>query len=183
MEKEIRLLFVSRLIEGKGLQDIFPQMGAVKDYCDNIGENLVFDIVGDGPYKTEFEKMTQDLGINSFVVFHGQKRKNELVEYYSNADIYVFPSRSEGMPNSVLEAMSYGLPVLMTPCEGSAELIRDNGYVSDAARFGEYLIRMIERADATKSQGMRSLEMAKNEFSWRNTACSYLSLFEDILKE
>ena len=176
----VKLLFVSRIIEGKGVQDILPQLSIVKEHCAGLGKDLILEIVGDGPYKPELERMVSEFGIEDLVLFRGQKRKEDLPGYYQNADIFIFPSRSEGMPNSVLEAMSYGLPILMTPCEGSLELMQGNGYVVTADRFGESLIRMIDEEEITKRQGQRSLELVQKQFSWENAAHKYLELFEKV---
>ena len=64
------------------------------------------------------------------IQFVGQKEKDGIVPYYQNADLFILPSAKEGMPNVVLEAMACGLPIVMTSCEGSKELITDNGIIS-----------------------------------------------------
>ena len=178
----IRLLFVSRLLIGKGIQDILHQIKEVKEKCVTKGKRLEFWIVGDGPYRAELQQMVEEIGLTDTVTFWGFKTKAELEEYYLKGDIFVFPSRHEGMPNVVLEAMSYGLPILMTPCGGSDELIDGNGYVVTSDRFGEMLIHMIDDSDTTREQGLKSIKRVQNELSWDNAAGKYLTLFEEIRK-
>ena len=176
----VNLLFVSRLIEGKGLQDIFPQMRTLNDRCAAIGMGIRFSVIGDGPYKDAYEQMVNDLGIEDLVVFHGQKTKPELPDFYENSDIFVFPSRSEGMPNAVLEAMIYGLPVVMTPCEGSKELIDGNGYVVPPEEFADRIYELIVDPDLRKRLGDESRHRAEELFSWTGCADRYLELFNGI---
>ncbi|SER55564.1 Glycosyltransferase involved in cell wall bisynthesis [Butyrivibrio fibrisolvens] len=179
-QNDIRLLFVSRLIERKGLQDILPQMKELADRCYSTGKTIHFDIVGDGPYREVLEDIVSRYGITDIVTFHGQKSKAELPAYYSAADIFIFPSRKEGMPNVVLEAMSYGLPVIMTPCQGSDELIDGNGYVIDAESFAGRIYELTEDIGKRRSMGDRSLELVSEVFSWRQTANKYMELFGAI---
>ena len=176
----INILFVSRLIERKGLQDIIPQLPYVREYCVSIGKKIQFQIVGDGPYRETLENIVSEHNLQDTVVFYGQKNKNELPDFYRNADIFVFPSRKEGMPNVVLEAMSYGLPIIMTPCQGSDELIDGNGFVTDASNFGTKLIAMISDADLMKKQGKQSSHLVKDIFSWQRTSERYLDLFNNL---
>ncbi len=180
-DNTINLLFVSRLIERKGLQDIIPQLASVKEYCESLSKNIRFQIVGDGPYKETLENLTAECNLRDTVVFYGQKNKNELPEFYRNADIFVFPSRKEGMPNVVLEAMSYGLPILMTPCQGSDELVDGNGYVTEAKEFGAKLIDMLSSEEKLKDLGERSTYLVKEVFSWDKTADAYLNLFKKVI--
>lgn len=179
-DKEIRLLFVSRLIEGKGLQDIFPQLRSLSDRCDKLGKKLRYVIVGDGIYRDTLEKLCDDLRIRDIIEFVGYKNKSELVEYYGTADIFVFPSRSEGMPNVVLEAMSYGLPIVMTPCEGSTELIHDNGFISVAEDFSDRIWDIISDEGLKKHFSDTSRDLAQMRFNWGNTADMYLQIMNGL---
>lgn len=178
---ECHLLFVSRLIERKGLQDILPQLQHIIVNCAESGVKLTLDIVGDGPFRENLETMVKELNISDNVIFHGQKSKDLLPAYYSKADVFLFPSRKEGMPNAVLEAMSYGLPIIMTPCQGSDELIDGNGFVTDASGFGDKICELALNRERRRKMGDRSTELIENVFSWHNTAEKYLELFNKLL--
>ena len=180
-EEYIRLLFVSRLIERKGLQDILPQLRYISERCSQKGLRIQLDVVGDGPYKADLEKIAKEEEISDIICFHGQKNKDQLPMYYSNADIFVFPSRKEGMPNVVLEAMSYGLPIIMTPCQGSEELITNNGYITEYQKFGEKILSLCLNADKRKKMGNNSVKLVEEEFSWSNTSNLYLKIFSEIV--
>lgn len=179
----VRLLFVSRLIERKGLQFLLPQLSYIQQECQSVGKTIYLSVVGDGPYRDELVRIAEDSNAIDIVEFCGQKSKSELPKYYSEADIFLFPSKREGMPNVVLEAMSYGLPIVMTPCEGSEELIHDNGYVVPAEEFGKYIVRLI-CDDITRNQmRQKSREIIYKSFQWNQVADQYIRLFTKILSE
>lgn len=178
---EVRLLFVSRLIERKGLQLLIPQLNVIRQQCQNVGKSVRLSVVGDGPYRDELIKITKDSHVTDIVDFCGQKSKSELPKYYSESDIFIFPSKKEGMPNVVLEAMSYGLPVVMTPCEGSEELIHDNGYIVPAEEFEKYIVKLICNDKIRDQMGQKSKEIVKELFRWDQIANKYIELFMKIV--
>lgn len=173
-DKKIEILFVSRLIKGKGLQFIIPEMKRINQECDNR-VNLV--IVGDGPYREELEEITQKSGASLYVRFEGKKNKKELYPYYKSADFFILPSESEGMPNVVLEAMAMGLPVIMTPCGGSKELVQGNGYVASIDQFTERIIELCKDEQGRIHMGRQSEALARTKFSWQEKAKEYIELF------
>ncbi len=177
---KIKLLFVSRLIERKGLQDILPQLKEVQERCLTQEIQIELDVVGDGPYLNKLKEIAAIEGIRGIVHFNGQKTKLELPAFYSEADIFIFPSRKEGMPNVVLEAMAYGLPIVMTPCEGSEELIHGNGFVCNTNEFKDRIIQLCQDTKLRHIMGEKSRELIMNCFSWTNTAKQYLKVFEEI---
>lgn len=176
----LELLFISRLVERKGLQYIIPDLRNIEEAS---GKQIRFTIVGDGPYRGILEDMARKNEVSDMLTFVGQKDKDELLPYYQSGDIFVFPSKKEGMPNAVLEAMACGLPIVMSPCQGSEELIDGNGTIADAdlTRFGESLLDVI-KADAGDLQRMAdcSRQRAIELFSWKSVADSYLGLFDNI---
>lgn len=173
-DEEIHLLFVSRLIQGKGLQYIIPEMKRVNTAC---GRRVSLMVVGDGPYRGELEKITSDSDVRDYVSFVGKKKKEELYQYYNNADLFILPSESEGMPNVVLEAMAMGLPILMTPCGGSKELIIGNGRIEPIERFVDAMVEMCKDEPGRICMGKQSQLWARTKFSWREKAEEYVRLF------
>lgn len=171
------ILFVSRLIKGKGLQHIIPRMS---DIYDLTGARLT--IVGDGPYREELEKLTSDTNNSNYVSFVGKKNKQELYPYYSEADLFILPSESEGMPNVVLEAMSMGLPIVMTPCGGSKELIEGNGVITDIDSFVDNIVTLLRDESLRMVYGNNSEARVRELFGWRKAADAYISLMEKIIK-
>ena len=176
----IELLFVSRLIERKGLQYVIPYLHEIET---SSGRKIHLTIVGDGPYRGTLQTMAEESGVSSLITFEGQKDKSELLPYYQSGDIFVFPSKKEGMPNAVLEAMACGLPIVMSPCQGSSELIDENGVISapDPTKFKESLID-VTSADNEELKQMShcSRQRAQYLFLWKSVAERYLELFKYI---
>lgn len=172
---EINILFVSRLIRGKGLQYVIPEMRRISQKCD---EQIRLTIVGDGPYREELERITKETGMTDIVSFEGKKNKQELYSYYQNADLFILPSESEGMPNVVLEAMAMGLPIIMTPCGGSDELIDGNGEIVAIDRFADAVAALCEDQAGRIKMGKQSASLTRTKFSWQEKAKEYIKIFE-----
>jgi glycosyltransferase involved in cell wall biosynthesis len=175
----VKILFVSRLIEGKGLQYLIPNINEINDKVNKqCGKSIRLVIVGDGPYRGELEKVTAQSGTNELVNFEGRKNKDAVKLYYQDADIFVLPSLSEGMPNVVLEAMASGLPIIMTPCEGSKELITDNGIITSLDDLKDNIIKLCLDKDMRIEMGHKSLERVKTNFQWESIAGRYMEVLK-----
>ena len=174
-KEECRILFASRLIERKGLQFIIPKL---KDIDKKTSGKIKLIVVGDGPYREELELLTKSNDVEDMVEFAGQKSREEIVSYYQNADIFILPSKKEGMPNVVLEAMACGLPVVMTPCQGAAELINGNGYIADIGDFSEKMIELINDDLLLNKMGEMSRKLSVEKFGWNNAVDSYMKIIK-----
>ncbi len=80
-------------------------------------------IIGEGPQRQELQKLAQDLSTS--VQFLGMVENRRLPEIYARADVFVLPSRYEGNPKALVEAMACGLPVLGTNVRGIASIVKD----------------------------------------------------------
>lgn len=170
---EIVLLFVSRLIERKGLQYIIPLLPEIRR---RVKKSISLMVVGDGPYRPALERIVYQNDVRDIVKFVGQKKGDELLSYYQRADIFVFPSKKEGMPNVVLEAMACGLPIVMTPCQGAWELIDGNGYVSLVDHFVDDICKLVNSDRLREECGRTSRERAVRLFSWETVTKKYLNI-------
>lgn len=175
----IKILFVSRLIEGKGLQYLIPHLDEIGSAVrEKSNQQIALTIVGDGPYRAELENLVRKLEMQHLVTFVGRKDKEEVRRYYQEADLFVLPSLSEGMPNVVLEAMACGLPVVMTPCEGSLELVTDNGIVTTLEDIGDNLVKLCTDRKLRTSMGQNSIRNVERDFRWESIGERYLGILE-----
>ncbi|EMA15949.1 glycosyltransferase [Haloarcula amylolytica] len=117
------LLYVGRLSEEKAIDDLLRGFQRL----DTRDDTVHLHVVGSGPSATQLKQLAAQLGITDAVTFHGFVPKGpDLWAYFDDADIFVLPSQTEGLPRVVAEAMARGLPVVTTAVGGLPELI-DHG--------------------------------------------------------
>jgi glycosyltransferase involved in cell wall biosynthesis len=119
------------------------------------------------------------------VTFTG--KRDNVHEYLQAADAWTLPSYGEGLPVSLLEAMSVGLPVVVTPVGAMPEIVQDgiNGLVipigNDAA-LSAALTKVIDGSEESRSLGKRARELIQEQYSIDHISQSYLDLFEKLVK-
>lgn len=89
----------------------------------NTGRHFKFTWFGDGQYKEEMLKMSQDLGIADSVTFVGNVPHTTIIEALRSCDLLIHASRAEGLPRAVIEAMASGIPVIGSKVAGIPELL------------------------------------------------------------
>ena len=103
---------------------------------------------------------------------NGPLFNEEKFEQISNFDIFIHPSRSEGMPNAVLEAMSMSIPIMVTPGTNMGEIIKDSnsGWLvnTDSQSILEFLLEVHEadKKDMMK-KGENGMKYAQNQLNWK----------------
>lgn len=120
------VLSVGRLSEEKHFDLLISAFGRV---AGRFPEWTLI-IAGDGPMRTDLERLRADLGLTERVILPGLLR--EIGPMYGKADIFALSSRFEGFPNALCEAVAHGLPAVATDCSSSvADLVRDghSGFV------------------------------------------------------
>ncbi|MCU0331623.1 MAG: glycosyltransferase [Candidatus Kapabacteria bacterium] len=103
-------------------------------------------LVGDGPDRSDTERLARELGVSDYVRFLG--KQSALPEILSMADVFLLPSQQESFGLSALEAMSCGVPVVATNIGGIAEVVRhgETGYVAelgDVRRMAKYCVELL----------------------------------------
>lgn len=175
------ILFVGNFIQGpiKGLDVLIKAIGVVFKSNPNIQLN----ILGKGD-KSIYSKMIEDLGIKNNILFLGSQNS---YDYYKKSDIFVLPSRSEGMSNSLLEAMSLGLPCIATNVSGVSDIIDDgeNGFIveiEDYKDMADKIIQLIENEELLKKFKNNSIQKIKNKFSMEKIAEMYYKLYNSLIR-
>lgn len=110
------LIMVGRLSPEKGADLLLRALSKAHEGC---AFSIRLTLVGDGEERGSLELLAQRLGLNKQVVFAG--RVSNVVDWLRRSDVYVLPSRWEGFPNALIEAMALGLPVIAARCRGGVE--------------------------------------------------------------
>ncbi len=174
------LLFTGRLVHQKGIDILLNALAEIKN------KEFKLIIVGDGPEKQNLEEQTRTLKIDKRIQFTGWVNRSKLNDYYNEASIFVFPSRQEGMPNSILEAMSCGLPVIATKIAGSEELITEGkgGYLTTSEDLNELIIALeslLEDKYAREEMGRFNRQLILKKYTWLDIASKYEELIKDVI--
>jgi glycosyltransferase involved in cell wall biosynthesis len=115
---EVWLIHTGRLVHKNALDMVIRAMPL-------LPVSVFFFMLGDGPDKNELVNLACELDVSSRVHFHPYVSMEEIPNYLKACDIFVRPSRSEGMGNSFIEAMAAGLPVIATQEGGIADFLFD----------------------------------------------------------
>lgn len=141
-------------------------------------------LVGDGPDRSECERLARELDLQKDVVFLG--KQDALPEILNSADLFLMPSQSESFGLSALEAMSCGIPVISSSVGGLPELNIHNetGYIAeigDVERMAKYTIDLLTNDRKYKNFSTNARNRAVNSFDKDLIVPQYISYYEKIL--
>jgi glycosyltransferase involved in cell wall biosynthesis len=179
----VRVLFVGRFNAFKNVETLLKAAGQLKEM--NIDE-FELHLVGDGERRPILERLVVETGLSKQVRFVGWVDRSQIVERYRQADIFVTATRWEGMPNTVLEAMACGLPIVATHASGLDELVREgiNGYlvdINDETALAGCLADLIDNPYERERMGKESRKIAEQEFTWDYITEQYVEIYKRIL--
>lgn len=155
------VLFVGRLAPMKGVSVLIRAMAEL---------DASLTIVGDGSERNRLESLAAEIGADA--TFVGQVPPGAVDDYYRKAGIFCLPSTGdEGLPNAVLEAMSWGLPCVTTDSGGLPSLVGegDRGYIvpkNDPERLRERLVGLLADPDRRSTVGANAREYVVANHSW-----------------
>lgn len=174
----LKILCVARLIRRKGIHYLIKALGKLKKY------NFILNIIGEGNEKENLKKLANNLGISKKVNFLGLIPHNQIVKYYQQSDVFVLPSLNEGMSNTILEAMSCGLPIITTEVGGAKELVTENnGFIikpKSIFQLKKMILKYLKNPKLIKIHGQNSRKIAK-KMSWKKVAKKYYQAYFDAL--
>jgi len=166
------LLFVGRLVERKGVHVLLEALARVEPE-----RRVLLRVVGDGPEREPLERRAAELGVGDRVVFEGFVSRGELEARFAGCDAFVLPAvvdakgDTEGLGVVLLEAMSYGKPVIASAAGGIVDIVRDrrNGFLvppGDADALAEAVRRLAGDAARAAEMGAAGREDVEAGFSW-----------------
>jgi colanic acid/amylovoran biosynthesis glycosyltransferase len=187
-QEPVRLLQACRFIPKKGLDVTLRAIKLLRDKAIPVSLTLA----GEGPEEPSLRALARELGIADQVVLTGFLERAQLEEAYRRHHLFVHPSRTtpegdrEGIPNSVLEAMAYGLPVVSTRHSGIPEAITDSqdGLLveqPDPSSLATAILQLIENPPLYERLSRNAHDTVQRRFSLAANAAALETLYREAL--
>lgn len=144
---------------------------------------LVF--LGDGPLRRACEHKARELGVSDSITFAGSS--DRVPDWLGAADLFVLGSNHEGMANTVLEAMAFGLPSIVTDVSGMRDMMAGSRAglvvpVRDAAAIADALVSLHDDAARRRDMGEQAREVAVRDFAIGHVAARHLALYRRLAR-
>ena len=180
---QINITIVSRLVSHKNIEKI------IKAISDLNNPLIYLNIIGDGPELNQLQKISLESNNKDNIIFHGKLNRDDINHIFLKSDIYIQASNYEGLPHSLLEAMSYGIPVLCTPVGECKEILgnEDRGYILDLPvsknNIKSKIIEIIGEKNIANKKGERGKDFINEKYNLTNSFNLYKNLFTRLLEE
>jgi sugar transferase (PEP-CTERM/EpsH1 system associated) len=175
---------VGRLQAVKDQVLLIRAFARVRHSSAEAARRLRLVIVGDGPLRGELERLIRQLGLEGSVWMVGER--SDVPDWLAALDLFVLPSLSEGISNTILEAMACGRPVLATAVGGNPELVDDpaTGDLTapgNEAALADCLLAALANPERGRAQGAAGRRRIEQRFSLDAMVASYEAMYECLL--
>lgn len=186
-ERDVFMVTTSRLVHKNGIDDVITALPLLPN-------TVSFLIYGIGPDEEKLRALAEQLGVTDRARFMGQISHDEMPLMLAACDIFIRPSRSEGMGNSFVEAMAAGLPVIATQEGGIADFLFDEKRNPDKETTGwavdanspEQITEAVMRIQENPEKRERVIETARRmvtaTYDWDRVATAMRTLFVNMFR-
>ncbi len=173
--KEFKVVFIGRYnIYHKGLDVLLESVNNNKDWF--IENNVLLELYGSDSDNglTYLSSYVRDNGLKEIIRVNGPVFDRKKEEALLDADIFIHTSRLEGQPTSVIEAISYGVPVIVTPGTNVADIVKENNLGFTTKLEADKIFQSIKKSFSEKNNfsviSKNEANYAKKRFSWEEIA-------------
>ncbi len=187
---EIIACFTGLINERKGIDLLVEAWKNIKDTSENIKLFLIGPnkkeggISVDDKYIEFINREIKKYKLDTYITFTGMLHNIE--QYLQASDIFVFPTRGEGLPNGLLEAMASGLPCIATKIPCIKDIIKNDvdGYLFNSGNFDqltELIIKLSQDANTRHGIGINARATIEQRFSLNTITDKYIALYHELL--
>ncbi|RHW37272.1 glycosyltransferase family 4 protein [Neobacillus notoginsengisoli] len=185
-QQKITIGTVKALSDKYGIADLIKAFSFIYEKDPNT--RLL--IVGDGPQRSEYEELTEKLGIAEATTFTGRVPNNEVPRYINEMDIFAVPSteNSESFGVAAVEAMACGVPPVVSNVGGLPEVVIEGktGYVvpkENPQQLANMFKKLIEDPLLRQQMGQRGVAHVHDHYNWTDNANGMIKLYKQTLNQ
>ena len=181
----IKLLYVSTIDEYKHQWNVVEAIYNLRQK----GFNVVLDLIGGNGFEKSMVKFNNAINKfdpnKEFIHYHGMINHNEVVDYYKHADIFVYSSTCENMPNILIEAMSAGLPIASSNYQPMPEFIQDatEYFEPTSAVSTEQVLELLINNPVRRLEIAEKAYQLATEYSWKKCSNETFEFLNEIVNK
>ncbi|MBI4712410.1 MAG: glycosyltransferase [Planctomycetes bacterium] len=179
MQGAKKILFVGLLEAVKGI----PYLLRALDRLANKRDDFFLDIVGDGNYRAEYERLTAKLGLGDMVRFQGIRPKNEVAEFIRKCDFLVQPSLYETFGIAPYEALATGKPVIVSDLDAFREHLTNEMALfvppKDVTALAQAIDYMLDHYQEYNPEQLA--QYVRNKFSYEIIGTQFNNIYQSIV--
>jgi len=166
--QRLRFVFVGWLVAEKGVLEL---MRAAKYLLQEYNYDFELIMVGDGTLRKELEDDIEESLLEDYIKITGWQSKQDVLKYLLNAHVFLLPSKVEGFPNAMLEAMALGLPAICTNVGAISESLHNsvNGYLlpdGSAESIIDAMLKYLQFPELVEKHSIESLSIVHKQHSF-----------------
>lgn len=185
---DINFLFMGVLIKRKGVIDLLEAINQLKKEGKLDKINVKFNIGGSGEEYEKLAKYVEENGLEKYIEFLGWVDNENKENILKKNQVFVLPSYNEGLPIAILEALSYGMPIISTNVGSIDEAVYNdkNGYLlkpGDIEELKNKLTALIDNFDLREKMGEESRKIAKEKFDENQYYNNLIKIYKEALNK
>jgi len=168
------ILIVGKHIEEKGHDRLI-------EAASHLNFRYKLMVPSTGPKTQDLKQKAKDLDVNA--EFYGKVSENDLIELYQSADMFCLPSENEGLPLSMLEALSSGVPVSVSEVADNKQIIEESqaGKTFNPENTGEIVKSLQEIREEGSGMSEKARSYSVNNLDWKTIANRYIRIYEKMI--
>ena len=177
------IITTSRLVYKNGVDTLIKAMAIL--YVQHRMSNIKLQILGDGQEEKKLKELVKELKVDDIVQFLGHIEQEKIYDYLAEADIFVRPSRTEGLGSSFLEAMGAGLPIIGTAVGGIPDFLKDGETglfckVDDSKDLAEKIKKLIMDETLVKRIAENGRRLVLEKYNWDDLSQRMENIFKTM---
>ncbi len=175
-------LFVGRIETEKGLKYLIHAVNELK----NTDKKFKVFLIGVGLDQDYFKKLVIKMNLTGYIKFIGKKNKNDTLDYFCRADVFILPSLHEGFPLTLLEAWAAELPVIITMVGGIPTICinKENALIippEDPKKICETMISLIEDQKLRRKLGKNGRKLVESKYAWESISKQINNIYQEVI--
>jgi glycosyltransferase involved in cell wall biosynthesis len=174
------LLWIGRYVNGKGVDYLIDALNILKTRYPDV----TLTMIGKGPDVDRISQKIRDLNLESNIIMKDFIPNSEIVSLYQNSSVFVLPSLEEGVPRTILEAMSCGVPVVCSSLPQLVDIVDGGGLltpIKDSQALADNISKLLSNSSLAEELSKNGRRKVVESYSWKDTVKKTVQIYKELV--